>query len=359
MNRFLASLSALTVIALSVLPQAGFAQNALDPVLSQFQSESNAALVVEFHSPDQEFMAAVGLAEDQRTASVEDRFRIGSMSKTFVAAAALLLQEDGILNLDDRAALWLSEDVVNSLPNLEQVTLRELLSMRSGIPDYLATQSFQEAVIENPLREWTALDVLQFADGLPARFAPGTAFEYSNTNYILMQLVMESATGKPLHEILRETILDPLELNNTYTQISEELPDGFVAGYSDLDGDGQSDNVSGINDGAGLGDGGLVSTSGDIVTFYKALLEERTLLSEDSLDQMLTFQPGNELGRYGLGIFELATPAGVAWGHSGGVLGFLSVGLYFDASQTTLVALSADTSTDLFGLVIAVLDAVA
>ncbi|HRF98271.1 MAG TPA: serine hydrolase, partial [Aggregatilineales bacterium] len=102
-------------------------------------------------------------------------------------------------------------------------------------------------------------------------------------------------------------ILDPLGLENTYTQIAETHPEGFVYGYEDWDGDGEAENVSDINDGAGLGDGALVSNTADITTFYQALLQDQTLLGEEMMAELLTFSPDDEGAGYSLGLGEWET----------------------------------------------------
>ena len=272
----------------------------------------------------------------------QDRFRIGSISKTFLAVTTLRLVEQRILSLDEKADRWLSDDLIANLANVEQVTLRQLLSMRSGVPEYL-NAIFIAAVKENLSRIWTAEDALVFAYNLPALFEPDAQFSYSNSNYLLMQLVLESATGKPLHVLLREYILDPLELTNTYTQIAETQDEEFVHGYSTYFGGNDFTDVTAVNDGAGLGDGALISNAEDVTSFFRALLLDQTLLTESSMRDLLAFQlTDDESQRYGLGITEWETPWRWAIGHAGGVVGFQSLALLFVEQQVSLVALIAN-----------------
>jgi D-alanyl-D-alanine carboxypeptidase len=332
-----------------VLPVAAQEDATLQAALQAYADETlredeTAALAVQVSRGDETVSAVVGLADGERAATVEDGFRIASMSKTFVAVTALLMQEEGLLSLDDAAAAYLPDEVVENIANLDGddgATLRELLAMQSGIDDYLGTDDFWIKVEEEPTFAWTASEALTYAYDLPPLFAPGEEVSYSNTNYLLMQLVLEDAGDAPLHELVREYVLDPLGMARTYTQAFEAPPEGatLVRGYYDMDGDGVVEDVSGINDGFGLGDGALVSTLGDLTTFYRALLVEQTLLPADALAQMQAFAP-DDFGDYGLGLARFDSAFGDAIGHSGGVLGFLSIGLVLQ-DDVIVVALCA------------------
>lgn len=321
-------------------------QDVLAEVMSYYAEDDGPALAVQLTTPDGSWAMATGLADGRRPAQPSDRFRIASMSKTMVAVATLQLVEDGVFSLDDMARDWLPVDVVRNITNLDAVTIRQLLNMRSGIEDYLGEEDFWYAVEDNPTYAWTALEVLQFAYDLPAVAAPDEEFYYSNTNYILLQLILEEAAAMPLHELLRESLFEPLNMDDTYTQISETLPGGFVSGYGDVEEDGRIEDVSDVNDGAGLGDGGLISTVGDLTTFYQALLQDQTILDDAMMDELLTFLPDPEGGAYSLGLSLTETELGDAWGHSGSVLGFLSTGFYLPDEDIIVIVLSASEDFD-------------
>jgi len=326
-------------------------QQDLDDLLAQYADATSPALVVQVTTPDGTWTATTGLADGSRPTAPNDRFRIASMSKTYVSVVALMLVEEGVFALDDLASDWLPTDVVENIANADAVTIRQLLAMRSGIDDYLGTDEFFDALYKDSTHEWTAEEAITYAYRLPALFAPDEEYYYSNSNYLLMQLILENASGMTLPQLTRERILDPLGLVNTYTQISETHPEGFVYGYEDWDGDGVAENVSDINDGAGLGDGGLVSNTADITTFYQALLQDQTLLGEEMISELLNFSPDDEGAEYSLGLSAWETDFGVAWGHSGAVLGFYTLGVYLPDSDITIIALSASYDVDLESLV--------
>jgi D-alanyl-D-alanine carboxypeptidase len=320
----------------------------LTEILSEYTSDDGPAMAIQVTTPEDSWAASAGRADGVHTATLDDQFRIGSMSKTFVATLALLLVDDGVFFLDDLASDWLPADVVENIANADMVTIRQLLAMRSGIDDYLATDEFWEVVSEDPTHKWTAEEALQYAYGLEPLFAPDEAYSYSNTNYLLIQLVLEKASGKPLHELMRERILEPLNMTHTYTQGFENLDSHTVYGYEDFDGDGTEDEVSSINDGWGLGDGALVSTVSDVSNFYWALLHDQSLLSQEAMNELLDFQDDGEGGTYSLGLGEGESDWGPVIGHSGAVSGFVSDGFYLPDYEALVVifAASAEISPD-------------
>lgn len=311
----------------------------LAALLDSAVADDDPAVALYIVTPDGEWALARGRAniDVPLPLAPDARFRIGSVSKTFVAVVALQLVEEGELALDDPAADYLPVDVVKALANADRATVRDLLAMTSGIPEYLE-DDFLSAVDDDPTHAWTTAEVLTFAEGHAAYFEPGEDFEYTNTNYILLQLIIESVTGEPLHIAVRERILDPLGLANTYTQVQETLPGGFVRGYAYWDDNLTLDDVSEVNDGAGLGDGALISTTVDLAAFYRALFIDESLLDSESLDAMLSDAEEDE---YGLGIEVIETDLGMAIGHGGSVFGFSSAVFYLPDEESIGVILSA------------------
>lgn len=311
----------------------------LEALLEEYADETEPAVSIRITTEDGSWAAATGRIDvsADAPATTDSRFRIASMSKTFVAVVLMQLVEEGKLSLDDPISKWLPEHIVSKLANAESATIFQLATMTSGIPEYL-DYDFYEAILEDPTYEWTAPEVLEYAYGLDAYFAPGEDFEYTNTNYILLQLIIEAATEKPLHVVVRERILDPLGLSNTYTQLQEELSGGFVHGYEDFDEDGTVDDVTLVNDGAGLGDGALISNTADLARFYQALFINDELLKPETLQQMIDAGDENE---YGIGLSILSGPDGVVIGHDGAVSGFTGAVYYVENSEAIVVYLQA------------------
>ncbi|HRF98270.1 MAG TPA: serine hydrolase domain-containing protein, partial [Aggregatilineales bacterium] len=147
-------------------------QQDLDDLLAEYADSQGPAVVVQVTTPDGTWTATSGLADGSRPTAPDDRFRIASMSKTYVSVVALMLVEDGVFALDDLASDWLPADVVENIANADVVTIRQLLAMRSGIDDYLGTDGFWAALESDPTYEWTPEEALTYAYGLPALFAP-------------------------------------------------------------------------------------------------------------------------------------------------------------------------------------------
>jgi D-alanyl-D-alanine carboxypeptidase len=275
------------------------------------------------------FAGAAGLAnsEEQTPLSPTDRFRIYSITKTFTAVLVLQLVDESILDLDDTVADWLDEPAVARIPNVDQITLRQLLTHTSGVYDYFAEDSpfWQDAYLGEDAdwsRVWTPEELLAYADGADHApdFAPGEGVHYSNTGYILLGLIVEEATGQPFVDRLHQQILDPLELTNTFFAATEPVPAGTVQGYHLLE--DVLVNVSATHLSAQGSEGGMVSTTQDLMRFADALFEGE-LLQPDSLQEMFTFMPSERPGiAWGMGVAQMQTAAGDVVGMAGDGPGF-------------------------------------
>lgn len=259
-----------------------------------------------------------------------DSFRIGSMTKTFVGILLVGLEEDGLLHLDDPAADYLDASTINAIENAHEASIRELLNMTSGIYDYLENDAFWDAHADNPTFLWRPLDVLAYAQGQPAEFAPGDGWSYSNTNYILLQLIAEEATGKPLGQLMEERILVPANMTDSYLEHYRTGP--LVNSYE------YGEDITGFNDGTGMGDGGLISTVADLDKFLRAVYNG-DIVGEAALDAF--FEPAGAFGNaaeYGLGV-ELDDEFGAAWGHTGATAGFSGEFWYLEETNATIIIL--------------------
>lgn len=262
----------------------------------------------------------------------DDRFQIGSITKPFVATIALQLSEEGNLNLEDTLDRWLSPELIRQIPNASQITLRQLLNHTSGIPDYVPSLLSSGV---NLFREWQPTELIGLLAGAEAKFAPGTDWFYSNTNYVLMGLVIEAATQSPIAQQIRSRILEPLKLENTFFAGAETIPGGTVSGYWDVNNDGRLDDVGNLSLSWAGAAGALVSNTEDVVRFTEALFGGE-LLKPETLEQMLTFvEPinSNAFSGYGLGIARLKTTEGLFYGHTGLTLGFRSSVWYSPTEQ--------------------------
>ncbi|MFZ1028465.1 MAG: serine hydrolase domain-containing protein [Limnoraphis robusta] len=258
--------------------------------------------------------------ETQTPLTVEDRFEIGSITKIFVATTVLQLVEEGMLTLEDTLDEWLPSQVLENVPNAEQITIRQLLNHTSGIVDYTLPLFFQAQ--RNPgifLQEWQPEELLTFISNQEPYFSPGESWEYSNTNVILLGLIVETATQSNIAAEIRSLVLEPLALNNTFFAEEEDIPGGVVDAYWDFDQDGTFNNISQANLSWAWAAGAMVSNPTDMARFIAGLLTG-DLLEPESLAEMLTVvKPidSNNYDAYGLGIGVLESPIRQWYGHRG------------------------------------------
>jgi D-alanyl-D-alanine carboxypeptidase len=297
---------------------------------------------------------AVGTAvlEPRRAMRTEDRIRVASITKSFVATVVLQLVDEGRLSLDDT--------VEQRLPGVlrfgRRITVRQLLNHTSGFAS--GDDSFAES--EALYREFLAdvrFDVpvrkkIALADARPLHFKPGTKFRYTNSGYDVLGLIVERMTGDVLGDVLAQRIFEPLMLRNTSFEPQPLRSDANVAhGYAIAGSDLQQATFAGPQDvtGASLfgtwASAGVVSNVQDIATFYGALLGG-DLLSRPLLDAMQrTVRTGARMVQAGLGIFRYKLPCGgYAWGHGGATLGYAAMALSSkDGSHVVAVGANAFT----------------
>lgn len=251
-----------------------------------------------------------GAITSEVTGAVDLRtpFAIASVGKTMTAVAMLRLAERGMLGLDDLAAAHLPEEARRRVRGLDDVSIRHLLTMTSGLPDYYA-QDYIDDALAAPDRERRPMDALDYIDGEPPLFAPGQDFDYTNTNYLLLGMILEYRTRQTYAEVISAEVFKPSGMTDSFAFGSRSLPGNMVTGHA-----GRA-HVRNYYEGTGFGDGGVISSAGDLVRFYDALFKRRSLLSREMLSAMMRDPIG---AGYGMGI---EVEDGLV-GHSGGDYGF-------------------------------------
>jgi D-alanyl-D-alanine carboxypeptidase len=279
--------------------------------------------------------------------------RLGSTTKTYVATIVLQLVGEHRISLDEPVARLLPGVVTGNGNDGRRITVRQLLQHTSGLYDYthdlIPTIDTPAEYARNRDRTYTPDELIAIALRHPPDFAPGTRWEYSNTNYILAGMLIHRVTGHPWYTEVRSRILRPLQLTRTLTpEVTDtRLPDPHATTYQQFSPDGPLTDVTipprFLESGA---DGSLIATTGDLGRFLRALLSGR-LLPPGQLRAMMTTVPTGEPGRaYGLGLEWKALPCGGGyWGHGGNGLGYSEVNaVTADGHRSTVVA---TTSRDL------------
>jgi D-alanyl-D-alanine carboxypeptidase len=300
--------------------------------------------------PEGRVEAAAGLA-DVRTGealTVDHRFRIGSVTKIFVAALVLQLVAEGLLDLDGDAA-----------PFAEGITIRQLLNHTSGLTDFIDdVVGFFEPYRRDPAHRWQLGpgDQLRLVMEKPRLFAPGEGWAYHGSNYLVLRLIVEEATGVRLRDALRRRILVPLALERT-DLVEGPLRGDCARGYLPADNPvlpGRGNDPVDVTEidvpfhGAG---GGVVSTPGEIAKMLRAQLRGELLPSRLRAEMLRAVDSDwEETDRYGLGIGEISalmgsqrSPCGAAWGHLGFSVGYTAIALSSEDGQRQ-VAICANGS---------------
>ena len=219
-----------------------------------------------------------------------DRFRAGSLTKPFIAAVVLQLVEEGRFALDDPITKLLPDQVTGKFANSDQITVRMLLNHTSGLPDFMDLAGPE--LIAHPDKVWQVEEFLDFAAAQKPSFAPGKSQHYSNTDYLLLGMIIEKATGRPWREEVRQRIFEPLNLKDTLLPAPEEtaLPGDHAHGYADF-GNGLFDATELVTASVVGAAGGqsLITNAPDLARFIEALLAGRLFQKTGTLDEMLTF----------------------------------------------------------------------
>ena len=250
-----------------------------------------------------------------------DSMRLASVSKAFSGAVALSLVADGTLSLGDTVAKWLP----GLPPAWSKVTLRELLNHTSGIPDYV-TPALIDALNESPLNAPPPRVLLSYA-GTGKNFTPGSKYEYSNSDNILVGLMVEAATGKSYESQLRGRVFGPLGLEDTSLPRGAGIPAPFVHGYAVAPPHAPEDVTHQFAAGWTWASGGIVSTPDDANTFIRAYVRGATTSPPVRMAQF-KFRPGGSeppgpgQNSAGLAIFRYRTTFGTVYGHTGNLPGY-------------------------------------
>jgi D-alanyl-D-alanine carboxypeptidase len=267
---------------------------------------------------------------------VSDRFRIASLTKTYVAAVVAQLAGEGKLTFEDTVERWLP----GVIPNGKNITLRQLLSHRSGLFDYPEDpQLFAPYLNGDFAHTWTPDQLLALANAHPPLFAPGARTSYSNTNYVVLGLVIGAVTGRPVQTELDERIFKPLKLDSTFYAIEQRIPGRHAHGYFLPEPNTRQDTTEISPTHAGAG-GSIVSNAPDVARFYRALFSGR-LVRPDLVRDMQTMTDG-----YGLGVHPSPSPCGLRYGHDGAIPGYISVAMNTRNGQRQLVLLANSHTPD-------------
>lgn len=299
------------------------------------------------------FTARAGQAELGGTEPVpfDGRFRVACITKTFVATVVLQLSAEGKIKLDEPAETYLP----GHLPDGDKITVRQLLQHTSGL--YNHADSFQrpgERFLRDRYQHYDAADLVAVAAAKPLNFEPGTMFEYSNTNYIALGLLIKNVTGKTYATEIRERIIEPLGLAGTYLPGEDpQILGPHAHGYLQIK--GRAEDVTLMNPSEACSAGEIISTTADLDRFLVALVTGE-LLAEREFAEMTHCVPSEWVtlpmsAGYGLGFMPLETSCGLSlWGHGGGIPGYATfMGSTLDGRKRVITSITLNIDPDDFG----------
>ena len=290
--------------------------------------------IVAVRSPEGTWVDAFGEADlaSGSPMTVDDFIRVGSITKTFTSSLVLQLVEAGDLSLDDTI-----DEYVEGVPNGDQITIRMLLDMTSGIASYTLDEDVANTYLTDPTTEWTPDQLLAAGLGIDPLFAPGAQFNYSNTNYILLGKVIEDLTGQSYPDVLQTQILDPLEFADTSFPGTSEIPVPYASGIS-LQGtpDDSQEPIDATDWSPTFAwtAGQIISTIDDMLRWGRILVTGQGILDDEKRVERLNSFP--EGGGYGFGIGCLG-----GWvGHTGEIPGYNTTVYHDTTSDTTVVVMA-------------------
>ena len=255
--------------------------------------------------------------------------RIGSNTKAFVVTAILMLADQGKLGLDDPIDRY-----VKGVPSGDRITLRQLAQMRSGLYNYAADTN--KDLPQQPFRQWTPQELLEVAFRHPLVFPPGSAFDYCNTNTVLLGLVVEKVSGQSLASFIDQNILKPEGLTHTVFPAGAEIPSPHSHGYFKML-DGKIVDATNWNPSWGWASGNMISTLDDMRVWTRDLAIGK-LISPAMKREQHQFLPAPPEGDGAL--YGLALEHQNGWiGHNGNIMSYMVYPYYLPSERMTMVVM--------------------
>lgn len=316
--------------------------------------------MVLLRTPQGEF--AFGYGATQLGGTIAPRagthFRIASNTKTMTAAVIVLLAQEGKLRFDDPVSKY-----IEGVPNGDNITLAQLLKMRSGLYNYTAAPELAKSLDRNPDRAWRPEELTAIAFRQPPLFAPGKQFDYCNTNYVLLGLVAEKVEGKPLARIFQDRLFGPLGMKHTLLpdKASNAIPEPYAHGYlyggssfalvdapypADLQAAAKAGTLKPNDDtwqnpSYAFAAGGAISTADDLAIWIRALVGGKVFNADYQrrwLDSLEPQDPDKPLGQqYGYGISRIAFGPNSIYFHGGEMPGYNSFMGHDPVNDVTLI----------------------
>lgn len=271
------------------------------------------------------WQGASGISHPGTPITADMEFAIGSNTKLFTGVLLLKLAEHQLIGLDDSIYQYLPP-----LTNIDSsITIRQLLNHTSGIADVTGVPGYPDSILNNPNRIYTPAELLTWV-GTPL-FAPGTGWSYCNTNYLLAGMIAENVTGLTYGQLLRDSLLTPLQLDSTFLDVYENVLYTIAHPWSSGVNNNGVPRVS-LNSAAGAA-GAMYSNASEMVQWYKALMNGQ-VLQPSSFQAMTTFVGS---GNYGIGMSESVIFGRTVWMHVGTIWGGYNSAMLYDTASGIII----------------------
>jgi D-alanyl-D-alanine carboxypeptidase len=279
--------------------------------------------------------AGIGNTETHAPLTPNERFRAGSILKPFVATAVLEAVESGTLGLDDVLTDRLPLEVTARIKNAAAIRIDMLLGHRSGIPDWLNGDA-DRAVVADPEHIYSLDEILADVARLPPVFEPGTSYQYSNTNYVLLGEILSRVSGRSWREVVRDLFArSGLEQSSLPEPGDSSCPEPCAHGYVELEGEIHDTTHVDPSMAGAAGGHALLTTTADVTRFFRHLRRGDLFERRSTLDAMFAFRPDpeNRLDAYGFGVMKMESIDGSVIGHFGVTTGYQSFMLYIAVTR--------------------------
>lgn len=330
---------------------------AIQTLMNDYIAQGLPGISVLINDNDGFWIASAGFAdlENQVTMQPCHINKLGSVTKMMMGTLIWQLIQDGLMEINDPISKHIPE-VAEKIENGNEITVAMLINHSSGIYDVAGDLNFNLAVINDFSKHWTSEEIIKYLEGKPATHLPGESVRYSNSNTMLVGLIIDEVAGRHHSALLQSKILNPLGMDNTvYYNYEDDFPlPNLAQGYLDFHNDGGDiQNISNLNPGSGNGYTGVYSTVTDLYKFMNALLREKTLITTENLDLIFDSMDLYESDSWRSSIgaihdeFLTTLPDSIhAYGHAGGDIGY-SANLNYMPHNNTIIAATYNYGTNL------------
>lgn len=296
---------------------------ALDEVIEAPEAPPGLAVLLDRKGETQVMKRGVADLTSGAKINVRQHMRIASVAKAFNGAVALALVSEGRLSLDDT----IGHRLPGLMPLANDVTLRQALQHTGGLPDYIREQAFLDVLISDPSQYLSPAELIEFVADTPLTHVPGTRYEYSDTDNVIVGLMAEAATGMTYDQLLQQYVYGPAKLTRTSMPVTVEMPEPFMHGYDVFTDEPPFDTSEVINPAGAWASGGLVSTMTDLDRFFRAyvggdLFGRKAGRAQNNFIIGSSQPPGPGRNRATLALFRYVSRCGTVYGHTGSFPGY-------------------------------------